>query len=1457
VISRSLSRLSLVALVVGMSTSCAEERDPINRVGPHALDKSFFVGPSLSDPSDDPEFYWRSYVVDGGMSQSLIGIGSWSGVERIRWVVDRDYLYAHRSYQWIEGGDDKGVADKTPQGTLLAVYAIESHFDIRREYNPSTGEELNVVVENTSDRPWYARQYMRVDWSQNLIQTPVWDDMFIGRMFGRIELEPVVDEISDPSHPDAIHFEPDAGYFDITQRYWIRPADSWYFPGIPTCHVVGIFTGSATYECDSQLAVVRSSFLRIDQESDFEPLEITRHPGDIVGNPAAIDPTGLLVGMIPPGKQGWDPGYGFTDALYHRFAHIHDVWQKSHIEVTCAVNDDLDGDGTADACHPSITGYDGSLGSQCDVHKNKCTIPYRDRAIRTSGYWVNPEMPDELLDPLDDAGNPLARGPSEDVVYAWNQLMQNAVALAREVECRRTGGDRDACHEELFHEGDQMVSYGAWLIGVPRDETPVLTLCHNPVRSYDLSLCGAVGARARLGDIRKNFLAYWPYASRVPWGGIGNWGADPLSGEIRGAAAMIMGRSATRAAAHQRDVIQLVLGDVTIEDIIEGAPAEMYAHLLENGGKTPEALSSEEIARRLASIDADHAKQTLLPAAVPGATMADKAATLAAMEKDATADVGRLSSAQAEFEALASTLRGTLYEAQLVDGSWLNAVAGMSPGAVPGDDLLAGVSPLRGLDPGWIRAAQERIETMMHIKGVCFGEHHAPILGSLELPGLARYFDEKYPLSEYDVVARGELIYRDLWIEAYKGIAIHEVGHSLGLLHNFASSWDSANYHPQYWQLRTHDGASTASCQGVPRTGDTASVESDHCMGPRYLDPETDDELGLAGESRPSITYFGNTSVMEYTLERFGETVGLGQYDSHAMKALYGRVLETFEDADRGGLSPEEQLDFAPRLETQLTEMDRVVRTDGPFAGQRFAKPTHYTELARRMKVFDEARCRKATEAEKEQAAWRIVHDKVCAPAPRDHAAWIDFESGETQPGVASSQAPAFRTKTGTRTGEGDVRWFHRYGSTYHPSYFHTQLTDAGADAYEVTKNTVEAFEQSYPFRYFRNQQREFFVETLPFAASRGTFERLRAYHWNAANRNAFYRSLGEPIWNEISNHDDWHRPALLAETEMFNALASVILAPEPGAYGPMSPQPVGSERTIFDAGATTSLPFEVDITRGRFIGASYNSDPDGGGSWNYLHWMEHAGFGAEKVFAAMALADGRPVLTTISRDNYLDGRAVKINFRNDMPRAVDRLIGGVLAEDWETVGMFVDDLGAPVPEMTPILSEVVTRSDQSRVLFPNVGYRQQLGVLIFGHVYARMNGDLSLSNKLRLWIDGQLGEVTIPEAQQIRFYDPTSGYSYVARKYGSDEIDGKIVDAGIASRMVDHANQLLELAYAVELDEDGNTLRDAFGTPVLASDAEGLPIVVDGDAAGELSRYVALMDAARQIAQLVGYGPL
>ena len=44
---------------------------------------------------------------------------------------------------------------------------------------------------------------------------------------------------------------------------------------------------------------------------------------------------------------------------------------------------------------------------------------------------------------------------------------------------------------------------------------------------------------------------------------------------------------------------------------------------------------------------------------------------------------------------------------------------------------------------------------------------------------------------------------------------------------------------------------------------------------------------------------------------------------------------------------------------------------------------------------------------------------------------------------------------------------------------------------------------------------------------------------------------------------------------------------------------------------------------------------------------------------------------------------------------------------------------------------------------------------------------------------------INVPDSQQVRFTDPASGYTYVARKYGAEDIDGKQVDRGIAARML------------------------------------------------------------------------
>jgi hypothetical protein len=198
--------LGAVLVTAMFAPGCAAERPAIDRVNANALSKHFFVGADLSDAKDDPEFFWRNYVVGASAAQSLVGVGSWGGVDRIKWEITEDLLIARKSYQIAVGQDVHAQVDPTAPGsvdaygaslvptetgTVVAAYKIESHFDIRRAYNPQTGEELNIIDENTTDRPWSMREYMRVDWSTNVVDDPMWEDMFTGKVFGTINVTPL------------------------------------------------------------------------------------------------------------------------------------------------------------------------------------------------------------------------------------------------------------------------------------------------------------------------------------------------------------------------------------------------------------------------------------------------------------------------------------------------------------------------------------------------------------------------------------------------------------------------------------------------------------------------------------------------------------------------------------------------------------------------------------------------------------------------------------------------------------------------------------------------------------------------------------------------------------------------------------------------------------------------------------------------------------------------------------------------------------------------------------------------------------------------------------------------------------------------------------------------------------------------------------------------------------------
>jgi len=262
-------------------------------------------------------------------------------------------------------------------------------------------------------------------------------------------------------------------------------------------------------------------------------------------------------------------------------------------------------------------------------------------------------------------------------------------------------------------------------------------------------------------------------------------------------------------------------------------------------------------------------------------------------------------------------------------------------------------------------------------------------------------------------------------------------------------------------------------------------------------------------------------------------------------------------------------------------------------------------------------------------------------------------------------------------------------------------------------------------------------------------------------------------------------------------------------------------------------------------------------------------------------LTDTRPTFSSVTRSLFLDGREFQVNFGTDMPQAFNRLLGGVLSEDWDTVAPHVPTVPgggtAGLPELTPRVLPLwtppsranpmgmPTRPAGSRLLFPNIGYRQQLPTAVYTMLFSSLNSDLRTVHATRIWTEGGAEQVDVPEAERVRFRNPESGIVYVARRYGLDMVDNKEIDRGIASRMLAHANELLVDTYQVEVDERLRPIRNDDGSVRVVFDAvtrqpvPAHPTDARRQSAAQIRyrNYIGLVDATRYASRLLGYGLL
>ncbi len=449
---KGIGALLIIAFVF---SGCAEERDPIDRVQPYALDKVHFIGQDFTDTRDDPEFWSRNTVIDVGYGAAQDGLFTSTYAQpmaRMKWQITEGLLIGRAAYEAINSSDGKGVPEldkngtavgaDTQDGIIVCAFAIEKHFDIINAYNPTTGEQLNIREENMTDRPWYERQYMRVDWSQNLnTDSYEFDTLSLVGIYGGVQYEPLSYYVEDPNDEEAPFFSLEDGYFDVTTKAFAKPGTvdlshlGWGIDTFPACMMPNdLFNGtSPSGNCNPVELTLRHSFRKV-VDSDFEPKDYDGQRFTSYGG-------------FYDERHGYARNYRMTDDKWHRFLHQYQIWERSHYYkdkenmtgwIPCNTKEttgygedpkrDDNNDGTHDECKAVTEALNGIGGSRCDIFKQRCTQPFQERTAKPLTWYYA------------DGSDPEYFEASELAVHEWDVSLRSAVQTAKYAECKRTGG---------------------------------------------------------------------------------------------------------------------------------------------------------------------------------------------------------------------------------------------------------------------------------------------------------------------------------------------------------------------------------------------------------------------------------------------------------------------------------------------------------------------------------------------------------------------------------------------------------------------------------------------------------------------------------------------------------------------------------------------------------------------------------------------------------------------------------------------------------------------------------------------------------------------------------------------------------------------------------------------------------------------------------------------------------
>ncbi|MSP92152.1 MAG: hypothetical protein EXR79_10180 [Myxococcales bacterium] len=793
--------------VLALAAACSQDVGLIDRSQPGALDKRVFTG----------EWHYLRTVTDVPYTAGFTFIGEMEEMERVRWEIAEDRLIAYRSYDFIAGTDlDHGKRAKPGEkvhGQPVAIYKITGHFDLQREYSAATGEQTNVLVENDTDRPWYQRQYFRVDWSQNEVRNFLFT-------VDTMPAEPVKWAITDPTDPDAftmawrdanaatgwresrdpiLHREAKtADYLDVTTKVLATPGtrsglDDSGMWSVPVCWFY------LTEDCKPSEVKIRTSMRKIDPADDYEPLDYpdnyvardkdgkaihvrTNYDGscevDAKADAALRVPMFDKFGFFRAERYGYDPKYGEVESARKLMISRWNIWQKSK-----------------DAAGKPI--------------------PYAKRVPQPIVYHLGQGAPAEYVQ------------DAKQLADEWDFAFRRTVAALQ--------GKQPEAVPRMFEVRANTLKVDAKGVVTDRGQ--------------------------RVGDLRYSLLNVVAEPTRAGLLGYGPSATDPTTGQVIAAWANVYDGPTKELATTGRDLVRLQRGEIDADawGLGEVAAAEVREAVQKAlGGPVAKAkLEHDDDAPGKPAGSAAHAEfSSDAQAFAKKVATPERKALVKKLKKSALKDAGGKIAARMRAVEKHPELAARLVNRDLILAFGNAADRAMLKKLPPGAPMpaLSKDQLDRLLPHAWapLAARQRWVERKKFLL------KHSITHAAFADDALLGVVDD----------LKAETDPEKLWLAIRRAVflstALHEVGHTLGLRHNFEGSSDALNYHSKYWELR----------------------------GSKPAAPLADPDPTLLAKGMDDYKY---SSIMDYAQRFHHDIKGLGPYDRAAIAFGYGQLVEVFE----------------------------------------------------------------------------------------------------------------------------------------------------------------------------------------------------------------------------------------------------------------------------------------------------------------------------------------------------------------------------------------------------------------------------------------------------------------------------------------------------------------------------------------------------------------------------------